>query len=172
MNSIKISLLSLYSFNHTVTPLSHFSSSFLSPLFLIRCLSQIGVDWRLKSVAWTEDQWQHCGGLEIGGNGVVVWSCSDGGFSLSLSFQSSLSLTLILSLRLDVGFGSFILGRLLLMWVTIWWQWDCGCSDSLSQIGCKFSFCFEFLLWVSVHLEVHGGGSGEFLCRFNFVLFY
>ena len=94
------------------------------------------------------------------------------GDSLSLSFQSSLSLTLILSLRLDVGFGSFILGRLLLMWVAIWWQWDCGCFDSLSQIGCKFWFCFEFLLWVSVHLQVHSGGSGEFLCRFNFVLFY
>ena len=23
-----------------------------------------------------------------------------------------------------------------------------GCSDSLSQIGFKFWFCFEFLLWV------------------------
>ena len=52
------------------------------------------------------------------------------------------------------------LGRLLQMWVAIWWQWVCGCFDSLSQIGCKFWFSFEFLLWVSVHLQVHGGGSG------------
>ena len=54
------------------------------------------------------------------------------------------------------------LGRLLLMWVAILWQWVFGCSDSLSQIGCKFWFCFEFLLWVSVHLQLHGGGSGGF----------
>ena len=45
------------------------------------------------------------------------------------------------------------LGRLLQMWVAIWWQWVCGCFDSLSQIGCKFWFSFEFLLWVSVHLQ-------------------
>ena len=38
------------------------------------------------------------------------------------------------------------------MWVAIWWQWVCGCFDSLSQIGRKFWFSFEFLLWVSVHL--------------------
>ena len=35
------------------------------------------------------------------------------------------------------------------MWVAIWWQWVCGCSDFLSQIGFKFWFYFEFLLWVS-----------------------
>ena len=35
------------------------------------------------------------------------------------------------------------------MWVVIWGQWVCGCFDSLSQIGFKFWFCFEFLLWVS-----------------------
>ena len=40
-----------------------------------------------------------------GGDGVVVWSGGDGGFSLFLLFQCSLSLTPILSLRLDVGFG-------------------------------------------------------------------
>ena len=39
------------------------------------------------------------------------------------------------------------------MWVAIWWQWVCGCFDSLSQIGRKFWFSFEFLLWVSVHLQ-------------------
>ena len=39
------------------------------------------------------------------GNGMVVWSGGNGGFSLFLSFRSSLSLTPILSLRLDVGFG-------------------------------------------------------------------
>ena len=61
--------------------------------------------------------------LEINSNGVVVWSSSDGvvvwssndgvvvwsggngGLSLFLSFRSSLSLTPILSLKLDVGFG-------------------------------------------------------------------
>ena len=43
--------------------------------------------------------------LEINSDGVVVWSGGDGGFSLFLSFRSSLSLTPILSLRLDVGFG-------------------------------------------------------------------
>ena len=36
------------------------------------------------------------------------------------------------------------------MWVAIWWQWVCGCSNFLSQIGFKFWFCFEFLLWVSM----------------------
>ena len=36
---------------------------------------------------------------------MVVWSGSDGGFSLFLSFRSFLSLTLILSLKLDVGFS-------------------------------------------------------------------
>ena len=40
-----------------------------------------------------------------GGDGMVVWSGGNGGFSLFLSFRSSLSLTPILSLRLDVGFG-------------------------------------------------------------------
>ena len=55
------------------------------------------------------------------------------------------------------------LGRLLQMWVAIWWQWVCVCSNSLSQIGCKFWFNFEFSLWVSVHLQVHGGGSGGLL---------
>ena len=40
-----------------------------------------------------------------GGNDMVVWSNDNGGFSLFLSFRSSLSLTLILSLRLDMGFG-------------------------------------------------------------------
>uniref|UniRef100_A0A7N2RE08 Uncharacterized protein n=1 Tax=Quercus lobata TaxID=97700 RepID=A0A7N2RE08_QUELO len=65
----------------------------------------IGVDWRSKTAAWTEDRRRQRGGLEIGGDGVVVRSGSDGGFSLFLSFRSFLSLTLILSLRLDVGFG-------------------------------------------------------------------
>ena len=38
-----------------------------------------------------------------------------------------------------VGGDEFIvgLGRLLQMWVVIWWQWVCGCFDSLSQIRCK-----------------------------------
>ena len=40
-----------------------------------------------------------------GGDDMVVWSNNNGGFSLFLSFRSSLSLTSILSLRLDVGFG-------------------------------------------------------------------
>ena len=40
-----------------------------------------------------------------GGDDMVVWSNDNGGFSLFLSFRSSLSLTPILSLRLDVGFG-------------------------------------------------------------------
>ena len=44
------------------------------------------------------------------------------------------------------------LRRLRYMWVAIWWPWVCGGSDSLSQIGFKFWFCFEFLLWVLMHL--------------------
>ena len=68
-------------------------------------VSQIGMDWRSKSAIGTEDRRQQRGGLEIGGDGMVVWSGGNGGFSLFLSFRSSLSLTPILSLRLDVGFG-------------------------------------------------------------------
>ena len=31
----------------------------------------------------------------------------------------------------------------------------------LMGVGCGFDgFCFDFLLWVSVHLQVHGGGGG------------
>ena len=60
-----------------------------------------------------------------------------------------------------VGGDGFTVGlrRLLQMWMVIWWLWVYGCSDSLSQIGFKLRFCFEFLLWVSMHLHVHGGGS-------------
>ena len=31
-------------------------------------------------------------------------------------------------------------------------------SDFVSQI--RFWFWFDFLLWVSVHLQIHGGGGG------------
>ena len=110
--------ITLSSFNHTVTPLFHFSSSFLSPLSLIWCLSLIVVDWRSTLAVWTEAQrWQH-GGLEINGDGMVVWSGGDGGFSF-LSFRFSLSLTPILSLNLDVGF-SFALNSCCQYWCWIY----------------------------------------------------
>ena len=110
--------ITLSSFNHTVTPLFHFSSSFLSPFPLIWCLSQIGMDWRSTLAVWTEAQrWQH-GGLEINGDGMVVWSGGDGGFSF-LSFRFSLSLTPILSLKLDVGF-SFALNSCCQYWCWIY----------------------------------------------------
>ena len=54
-------------------------------------VSQIGVDWISKSTAGTEDRRRKRGGLEIGGNGMVVWSGGDGGFSLFLSLRFSLS---------------------------------------------------------------------------------
>ena len=87
-----INTITLSSFNHIVTPLFHFSSSFLSPLSQIWCLSQIGIDWRSTSAVWTEDRrWQR-GGLVIDGNGVVVWSDGDDGFSFSNSDSLFLSL--------------------------------------------------------------------------------
>ena len=105
---IKISLLSLSSFNHTVTPLSHFSSSFFSPIPLIWCFSQIKVEWRSTLVAWTEDRWWQCVGLEISGDDVVVWSSGDGGFSLSHSNSLFLSLRFSLLDRMWV---------LVLLWI-------------------------------------------------------
>ena len=51
---------------------------------------------------------------------MVAWSGDDGGFSLFLSFRSFLSLTPILSLRLDVGFGfalNFCCGSLRSAWI-------------------------------------------------------
>ena len=92
-----INTITLSSFNHIVTPLFHFSSSFLSPLSLIWCLSQIGVDWRSTSTVWTEDRWWQHGGLVINGNGVVVWSGGDSGFSFSNSDSLFLSLQFSLS---------------------------------------------------------------------------
>ena len=89
-------------------------------------VSQISVDQRSKLAAGTEDRQRQCSGLQIDGDGMVVWSSSDGGFSLFLSFRSSLSLTLILSLRLDMGFG-FALNFL--------------------QVQSE-SFCFFFLIFV------------------------
>ena len=89
--------ITLSSFNHIVTPLFHFSSSFLSLLSLIWCLSQIDVDWRSTSTVWTEGRrWQR-GGLVIDGDGVVVWSGGDGGFSFSNSDSLFLSLWFSLS---------------------------------------------------------------------------
>ena len=82
-------------------------------------VSQISVDWISKSAAGIEDRRRQRGGLEIGGDGMVVWSGGDGGFYLFLSFRSSLSLTPILSLRLDVGFG-FALNFLQVQSVSFW----------------------------------------------------
>ena len=144
------------------------------------------MDWRLATtVWWFGDWWRRRGGLEWQRWWILSLSLT---LILSLSnWMWVLFLLWILIVGIDarfmvatvgncyvVGGDGFTvdLGRLLLMWVAIWWQWVCGCFDSLSQIRCKLWFCFEFLLWVSVHLQVHGGGSGGFLCRFNFVLFY
>ena len=119
---IKISLLSLSSLNHTVTPLSHFLSFSLPFLWFGVSLRSVWtgdrhrrhglkisddsmVDWRLAATAWWfTDWWRRRGGLEW------RWRCI-----------LSLSLIPILS---------------------------CSHSGSLSQIGCGFLFCFEFLLWV------------------------
>ena len=59
-------------------------------------------DWRSTAMVW----WFGAAAMVwSSSDGVVVWSGGNGGFSLFLSFRSSLSLTPILSLKLDVGFG-------------------------------------------------------------------
>ena len=99
------------------------------------------MDWISKSAAGIEDRRRQRGGLEIGGNGMVVWSGDDGGFSLFLSFRSSLSLTSILSLRLDVGFG-FALNFLQVQ------------SESFCFFLFFFLFRFDFFVRVSISNEI------------------
>ena len=105
-----INTITLSSFNHIATPLFHFSSSFLSPLSLICCLSQIDVDWRSTSTVWTEDRrWQR-GGLVIDGDGMVVWSGGEGEFSFSNSDS------LFLSLRFSLSDWMWVL---VLLWIFV-----------------------------------------------------
>ena len=148
--------ITLSSFNHIVTPLFHFSSSFLSLLSLIWCLSQIDVDWRSTSTVWIEGRrWQR-GGLVIDGDGVVVWSGGDGGFSFSNSDSLFLSLWFSLSNWMWV---------LVLLWIfvgvlmpNLWWQrWGIAMlvgMDSLwVYVGCyrcgwRFGGSGSVGLWV------------------------
>ena len=78
----------------SLTPIRFSLSDYMWVLVCFEFLlwvSQIGVDWISKSAAGTENRRRQRGGLEIGGDGMVVWSGGDGGFSLFLSLRFSLS---------------------------------------------------------------------------------
>ena len=121
-----INTINLSSFNHIITPLSFLIFLSPSPLSDLVSLSDqrgleidIGsMDWRSAVTTWwfVDRRWRR-GGLEW-------WRC----WILFLSFWFSLSLTLILSLKLDVGF-SFALNFFFCgYWCQIyggggWWGW-------------------------------------------------